>query len=185
MFEARSSSRCRFGAPTPDSERLPLARARAARVRWCRAPRETRADSPLEGTFLPTIRLDTEFLSLLVAVIGTTLVGLSLHVAIERGGRGRDSARSHALGQRQGATDQGFRRRAATHFRDVVLEPHHVLYHSLDGRHAPQDGPHDIESAADAAEALHPLLRESSGLLFADGMSRRFPRRTVMTTGRL
>lgn len=45
----------------------------------------------IKGTLMPAIRFDEEFLSMLVAVIGTTLSAYPLYVAIERGSGGRES----------------------------------------------------------------------------------------------
>ena len=46
--------------------------------------------SVIRGTLVPTMRFDREFLSLVVAIHRHEPVGVSLHVAIQSGGRGTD-----------------------------------------------------------------------------------------------
>jgi NRAMP (natural resistance-associated macrophage protein)-like metal ion transporter len=139
----------------------------------------------LRGTFIPTFRFDTEFLSILVAVIGTTLSAYlytwqSNEEVEEEIAKGRTR-----LSERQGATSEELRQsrldilfgmlfsNLVMYF--IILSTSSTLYEA---------GQRDINSAAQAAEALKPLAGDAAGLLFALGViGVGFLAVPVMTTG--
>ncbi|HJW94828.1 MAG TPA: Nramp family divalent metal transporter [Thermoanaerobaculia bacterium] len=139
----------------------------------------------LRGTFIPTIRFDEEFLSLLVAVIGTTL---SAYLYTWQSNE--EVEEKIAKGKRRIADRAGTTREELKHSRRdiligmlfsnvimyfIVLSTASTLY-----RH----GPRDIETAAQAAEALRPLAGAAAGYLFAAGVvAVGFLAVPVMTTG--
>ncbi|HEX2494728.1 MAG TPA: Nramp family divalent metal transporter [Steroidobacter sp.] len=139
----------------------------------------------LRGTFIPQIRLDQEFLSLLVAVIGTTLSAYlytwqSNQEVEEEIAKGRTK-----LHQRQGTTDRELRHTR----RDIVIGmffSNLVMYFIILATASTlyKAGQHDISSAAEAAEALRPLAGEAARALFALGLiAVGFLAVPVMTTG--
>jgi NRAMP (natural resistance-associated macrophage protein)-like metal ion transporter len=125
----------------------------------------------LKGTFVPTIRFDREFLSLLVAVIGTSLSAYlytwqSNQEVEEEIAIGRTRVRD-----RIGATAQELRdsRRDILYgmvFSNVVM---YFIMLSTASTLFPA-GKTDIQSAADAANALRPLAGPAAGALFALGV---------------
>src|SRR3954463_3801989 len=139
----------------------------------------------LRGTFVPTIHFDQRFLSLLVAVIGTTL---SAYLYTWQSNE--EVEEKIAKGKRRIADRAGTTREELKHSRRdiligmlfsnvimyfIVLSTASTLY-----RH----GPRDIETAAQAAEALRPLAGAAAGYLFAAGVvAVGFLAVPVMTTG--
>jgi NRAMP (natural resistance-associated macrophage protein)-like metal ion transporter len=139
----------------------------------------------IKGTFMPTIRFDEEFLSMLVAVIGTTLSAYlytwqSNQEVEEEIAMGRTR-----LWQRKGATEKELR---ATR-RDIMfgmLFSNLIMYFIILSTAATlnKSGKRDIETAAEAAEALRPIAGDAAGLLFALGVvAVGFLAVPVMTTG--
>jgi len=137
------------------------------------------------GTLVPTIRFDREFLSLLVAVIGTTLSAYlytwqSNEEVEEEIAMGRKR-----LSQRIGATQEEL---AATR-RDVMfgmLFSNVIMYFIIlaTGSTLYKAGIHDIDTAAQAASALRPLAGGAAEALFALGViGVGFLAVPVMTTG--
>jgi Mn2+/Fe2+ NRAMP family transporter len=125
----------------------------------------------LRGTFIPTVHFDKDFLSILVAVIGTTLSAYlytwqSNEEVEEEKALGRIS-----LAQRRGASSVELRRsrwdvllgmffsNAAMYF--IILSTASTLFRT---------GHKEINSAADAARALEPLAGHLASLLFALGI---------------
>ena len=125
----------------------------------------------LKGTFLPHVRFDREFLSLVVAVIGTSLSAYlytwqSNQEVEEEIAKGR-----HRLWQRKGATKTELKESKKdilygmffasliTYF--IILSTASTLF---------KTGNHNIESAAQAAEALRPVAGDAAGILFALGI---------------
>jgi Mn2+/Fe2+ NRAMP family transporter len=139
----------------------------------------------LRGTFIPTIRFDREYLSLLVAIIGTTLSAYlytwqSNEEVEEEIAMGRTR-----LSDRVGATNEELRNSRRDIFSGmlfsnivmyfIILSTAATLFHS---------GKSEISSAAEAAEALRPLAGEAAGILFAVGViGAGFLAVPVMTTG--
>jgi Mn2+/Fe2+ NRAMP family transporter len=126
----------------------------------------------LRGTFLPTFRFDSQFLELLVAVIGTSLSAYiytwqSNEEVEEEIAMGRPR-----LSQRRGATEDEMNQSR----RDVffgMLFSNLVMYFIMlsTGASLFAAGRHNINSAAEAAEALRPLAGGAASLLFALGVS--------------
>jgi Mn2+/Fe2+ NRAMP family transporter len=139
----------------------------------------------IRGTFIPTIQFTQEFLSLLVAVIGTTLSAYlytwqSNQEVEEEIAKGRTR-----LEQRKGATDEELRQtrwdvvtgmffsNLVMYF--IILSTASTLYRT---------GKTDIENAAQAAEALRPLAGDAASVLFAAGIiAVGFLAVPIMTTG--
>jgi NRAMP (natural resistance-associated macrophage protein)-like metal ion transporter len=139
----------------------------------------------LRGTFIPQIRFDEEFLSLLVAVIGTTLSAYlytwqSNQEVEEEIAKGRTT-----VGERQGTSDRELRHTR----RDILIGmffSNLVMYFIILATASTlfKAGQHDISSAAEAAEALRPLAGEAARALFALGLiGVGFLAVPVMTTG--
>ncbi len=137
------------------------------------------------GTLIPTLRFDAEFLSVMVAVIGTTLSAYLFtwqsNVEVEEEilqGRTR-------LKQRIGATVEELRHSR----RDIVvgmlfsnLIMYFIILATASTLH--KAGQTDIEAAAQAAEALRPIAGDAAGILFAAGMvGVGFLAVPIMTTG--
>jgi len=139
----------------------------------------------LRGTFIPSFQFNETFLSLLVAVIGTTLSAYlytwqSNEEVEEEIAIGRTE-----LWQRRGATRAELKRsrrdilsgmffsNGVMYF--IILATASTLYTS---------GHTDITSAAEAADALRPLAGAAAGALFAAGVvAVGFLAIPVMTTG--
>ena len=123
------------------------------------------------GTFVPTFAFDAAFLAMLVAILGTTISPYLFfwqtdHEIEEEIAHGRTE-----LAQRQGATDQELR---AARW-DVGLGmffSNAVMYFIILATAATlfQAGHTDIDSAAEAAEALRPLAGDAASLLLAVGL---------------
>lgn len=139
----------------------------------------------LAGTFIPTIQFNTEFLAILVAVIGTSLSAYlytwqSNEEVEEEIAQGRTK-----LSQRVGASDKELKHTqrdvlAGMFFSNlimyfIILATASTLYPA---------GENDIQSAAQAAQALRPLAGDAAGILFAVGIvGVGFLAVPVMTTG--
>ena len=139
----------------------------------------------LRGTFVPTIHFNREFLSLLVAIIGTTLSAYlytwqSNQEVEEEIARGRTT-----LEQRKGASRQELRESR----RDILWGmgfSNLIMYFIIlaTGSTLYPAGKREIETAADAAEALRPLAGDAAGILFAVAViAVGFLAVPVMTTG--
>jgi Mn2+/Fe2+ NRAMP family transporter len=139
----------------------------------------------LAGTLVPSIRFDKDSLSLLVAVIGTSLSAYlytwqSNEEVEEEKALGRAT-----LAERRGATDAElshsrrdiwlgmFFSNLVMYF--VILSTASTLY---------KTGQYEVDTAAAAAQALKPLAGDLAGLLFAAGVvGVGFLAVPVMTTG--
>jgi Mn2+/Fe2+ NRAMP family transporter len=125
----------------------------------------------ISGTLIPRVRFDSEFLALLVAVIGTTL---SAYLYTWQSNQEVEEeiamGRTH-LWQRQGATDEELahtRRdvKLGMFFSNLIM--YFIILSTASTLH--KAGKTDIESAAQAAEALRPLAGDLAGWLFAAGV---------------
>ncbi|MER9959724.1 Nramp family divalent metal transporter [Mesorhizobium sp. M0045] len=143
------------------------------------------AAAVLRGTLLPRIEFNREFLSILVAIIGTTLSAYlytwqSNEEVEEEIAQGRTTLR-----QRKGATDSELRRSR----RDILIGmmfSNLIMYFIIlsTGATLYKTGHHDIDTAAQAAEALRPLAGQAASVLFAAGViGVGFLAVPVMTTG--
>ena len=125
----------------------------------------------LKGSVLPTIRWDRDFLSMVVAVIGTTLSAYLYTWQSNEEVEEEKAAGRVLLSQRKGATPQELRHsqrdvlfgmffsNVAMYF--IVLTTASTLFKS---------GHHDIDTAAQAAQALAPLAGGAAKVLFALGV---------------
>jgi Mn2+/Fe2+ NRAMP family transporter len=123
------------------------------------------------GTVIPTIQFNQQFLSLLVAVIGTTLSAYlytwqSNEEVEEEIAMGR-----HHLHQRRGATGEELRQSRwdiaiGMLFSNIIM--YFIILSTASTLHVA--GRTEIASAAEAAEALKPLAGEAAGVLFAVGV---------------
>jgi Mn2+/Fe2+ NRAMP family transporter len=129
------------------------------------------ASAVLKGTFIPVIHFDKKFLSMLVAVIGTTLSAYlytwqSNEEVEEEIAMGRTR-----LSERKGATEEELKKsrwdvlfgmffsNVAMYF--IILATAATLFKA---------GKTEINSAAEAAEALRPLAGNAAAMLFAIGV---------------
>jgi len=143
---------------------------------------------PLEvirGTFVPTLSFDRTFLSLLVAVIGTSLSAYlytwqSNQEVEEEIAMGRTR-----LEQRRGATDAELKRAQVDTLIGMFFS-NGIMYFIILSTASTlfKAGQNDISTAAEAAQALKPLAGDAAGLLFAVGViAVGFLAVPVMTTG--
>jgi Mn2+/Fe2+ NRAMP family transporter len=139
----------------------------------------------LRGTFTPHLRLDSEFLSIVVACIGT-----SLSAYIYTWQSNQEVEEEIAVGrrhwwQRRGASRTELRRTR----RDVLIGmifSNLILYFIIlsTGATLHPAGQTEIDSAAQAAQALRPLAGDAAGLLFLAGVvGVGFLAVPIMTTG--
>jgi Mn2+/Fe2+ NRAMP family transporter len=139
----------------------------------------------IKGTLVPTVRFDRTFLSLLVAVIGTSLSAYlytwqsnqEVEEEIEMGRR--------RLEQRKGASREELKKSwwdvvSGMFFSNVIM--YFIILATASTLF--RAGRTDIESAADAAQALRPLAGNAAGYLFAVGIiGVGFLAVPIMTTG--
>lgn len=141
--------------------------------------------SVLYGTLIPKIEFSREYLSILVAIIGTTLSAYlytwqSNQEVEEEIAEGRAT-----LKERKGATAGELRRSR----RDILIGmtfSNLIMYFIIlsTGSTLYEAGQTQIETAAQAAEALRPLAGDAAGIIFAAGViGVGFLAVPVMTTG--
>jgi len=125
----------------------------------------------LKGTLVPTISFDSNFLTILVAVLGTTITPYLFfwqanHEVEEEISMGRRS-----LQQRKGAT-KGELKYANVDVATGMLFSNVVMYFIILATAATlhQGGKTDIQSATEAAEALRPLAGNAAYVLLALGL---------------
>jgi NRAMP (natural resistance-associated macrophage protein)-like metal ion transporter len=139
----------------------------------------------LRGTFIPTVQFTEEFLSLLVAVIGTTLSAYLYTWQSNQEVEEEISMGRTRLRQRRGATDEELRHTrwdvvTGMFFSNVVM--YFIILSTASTLY--KAGKHDIENAAQAAEALRPIAGDAAGILFAAGIiAVGFLAVPIMTTG--
>jgi Mn2+/Fe2+ NRAMP family transporter len=127
--------------------------------------------SVIKGTLIPTIRFDREFLSLLVAMIGTTL---SAYLYTWQSNE--EVEEKIALGRRRLSERRGVSNAELRHSKwDIVLGmffSNVVMYFIILSTAATlfRAGKTHIENAAQAAEVLRPLAGNAAGILFALGV---------------
>jgi NRAMP (natural resistance-associated macrophage protein)-like metal ion transporter len=139
----------------------------------------------IRGTLIPSIQFTSEFLAILVAVIGTTLSAYlytwQSNVEVEEEilkGRTR-------LEERKGASDEELRKSRVDIvfgmlFSNVIM--YSIILSTASTLH--KSGQTNIETAAQAAEALRPLAGDAAGVLFALGViGVGFLAVPIMTTG--
>ena len=139
----------------------------------------------LKGTFVPALQFNREFLSILVAIIGTALSAYiytwqSNEEVEEEIAKGRTR-----LSQRRGATKSELKKTR----RDILfgmLFSNLIMYFIILSTASTlyKAGEHSINTAADAAKALQPVAGEAAGILFAVGIiAVGFLAVPIMTTG--
>jgi NRAMP (natural resistance-associated macrophage protein)-like metal ion transporter len=139
----------------------------------------------LKGTFMPSIQFNREFLSLVVAVIGTSLSAYLYTWQSNQEVEEEIQMGRHKLSERKGATTEELKKSkkdvvygmffatVITYF--IILSTASTLY---------KTGHHEISNATQAAEALRPLAGNAAGVLFALGIvGVGFLAVPVMTTG--
>ena len=139
----------------------------------------------IKGTLIPTIRFDAQFLSLLVAVIGTTLSAYlytwqSNQEVEEEIAKGR-----RRLAQRKGATKTELKA-TKTDVISGMFFSNLVMYFIILSTASTlfKAGKTEINTAAEAAEALRPLAGDAAAVLFALGIiGVGFLAVPIMTTG--
>jgi NRAMP (natural resistance-associated macrophage protein)-like metal ion transporter len=126
----------------------------------------------LRGTFLPTLRLDSASLAMLVAILGTTI---SPYLFFWQADQEAEERRAHGrkrLWRRKGASD-GELRYAAWDVNTGMFLSSVVMYSIILATAATlhqRAGGKEIATAADAAEALRPLAGDGAFLLMALGL---------------
>jgi len=125
----------------------------------------------LRNTFIPTVRFDSQYLMTLVAIFGTTITPYLFFWQASQEVEEELRMGRTTLAEREGATDRELRIAeidvntgmvfAAVVFYFVILASAATLHAS---------GKTDIQTATDAAEALHPLSHGAATLLFALGL---------------
>lgn len=139
----------------------------------------------IKGTFVPGISFNREFLSLLVAIIGTTISAYlttwqSNEEVEEQIAMGRKR-----LFQRTGATNEEIKK-SQWDIASGMLFANIVMYFIILSTASTlfKAGKTDIDSAAQAAQALEPFAGQAAGLLFTIGIvAVGFLAVPIMTTG--
>jgi len=127
--------------------------------------------STLKGTFVPTIRLDREFLELLVAIIGS-----SLSAYLYTWQSNQEVEEDISMGRRRLVDRMGTTKEELSHSaHDVAFGMFFstlVMYFIIlsTGATLFKAGKMDISTAAEAAQALRPLAGRFAELLFAIGI---------------
>jgi NRAMP (natural resistance-associated macrophage protein)-like metal ion transporter len=139
----------------------------------------------IKGTLIPTIRFDTQFLSLLVAVIGTTLSAYLYTWQSNQEVEEEIASGRRRLSQRRGAKPAELRQTrkdivAGMFFSNLVM--YFIMLSTASTLF--RTGKTEISTAAEAAQALRPLAGDAAGVLFALGViGVGFLAVPVMTTG--
>ncbi len=139
----------------------------------------------IHGTFIPTIHFNRDFLTIMVAVIGTTLSAYLYSWQSNEEVEEKIAAGRIRLWQRKGATEaelatSGYDILIGMIFSNVVM--YFIILSTAATLH--KAGHTDVQSAAEAAQALQPLAGRGAGLLFLLGMiGVGFLAVPVMTTG--
>jgi NRAMP (natural resistance-associated macrophage protein)-like metal ion transporter len=125
----------------------------------------------LRGTFVPHLRFDKNSLTLLVAIIGTTLSAYLYSWQSNQDVEEDISMGRRRLIDRMGTTHEELRRSA----RDIgfgMFFSNVVMYFIILSTAATlfKAGKNDINTAADAAQALRPIAGNLAGVLFAAGV---------------
>ncbi len=133
------------------------------------------------ASFTPTLSLDPDYLRVLVAVLGTTISPYLFFWQSGEEAEQRKAAERTEPGRRRWWTLPRLRRRRATE-KEIrysaldtnvgMLFSNLVMYFIIltTALSLFKNGKHDIQSGADAAQALQPLAGSFAGILFALGM---------------
>src|SRR5690349_6853009 len=125
----------------------------------------------LRGTLVPTIHFNRDFLTISVAVIGTTLSAYIYSWQSNEEVEEKIAAGQVRLSQRRGATEADLESSG----RDILfgmIFSNVVMYFIILSTAATlhKAGQTDVQSAAEAAQSLQPLAGKEAGLLFLLGM---------------
>jgi Mn2+/Fe2+ NRAMP family transporter len=125
----------------------------------------------IKGTLIPSIHFNSHFFSMLVAVIGTTLSAYLYSWQSNQEVEEDISMGRRRLSDRKGTTNAELSHSA----RDItvgMLFSNAIMYFIILSTAATlfKVGKTDINSAAEAAQALQPLAGKAAGLLFAIGV---------------
>jgi NRAMP (natural resistance-associated macrophage protein)-like metal ion transporter len=137
------------------------------------------------GTLIPSLHLDKDALSILVAIVGTSLSAYLYTWHSNQEIEEKQAAGRHDFQERRGTTDSELR----SSLWDVIfgmLFSNVVMYFVILATAATLfvAGKHEINTAADAAQSLLPLAGRAAGLLFTTGIiGVGFLAVPVMTTG--
>src|ERR1043166_2995886 len=125
----------------------------------------------LEGTFLPTFGFDSARLTILVAILGTTITPYLFFWQADHEVEEEISMGRRTLQQRKGAT-KGELEYANIDVAVGMLFSNVVMYFIMLATAATlhKSGKTDIQSATDAAQALRPLAGDAAYVLFAVGL---------------
>ncbi len=125
----------------------------------------------LYGTFVPTIQLNSEFLSILVAIIGTTLSAYLYSWKTNEEVEEEIAQGRTRLEQRKGTTRSELRL-ARNDILLGMLFSTIIMYFIMLSTASTlyKAGQTDISTAAQAAEALRPLAGDAAGILFSLGI---------------
>ena len=143
------------------------------------------AATVLRGSFIPTVRFDKDFLTMIVAVIGTSLSAYLYTWQSNEEVEEKIAAGKRRLWQRKGTSRSELKQSmwdiifgmffSNTVMYFIILSTATTLFRT---------GKTDINTAAEAAQALRPLAGNAAGLLFALGVvGVGFLAVPVMTTG--
>lgn len=139
----------------------------------------------IRGTFMPSVHFDKESLSMLVAIIGTSLSAYLYTWQSNEEVEEKVVAGKHKVWERRGTTDAQLK----TSLWDVIFGmffSNIVMYFTILATAATLfvAGRHKIETAMDAAQSLTPLAGPAAGLLFTLGIiGVGFLALPIMTTG--
>jgi Mn2+/Fe2+ NRAMP family transporter len=139
----------------------------------------------LSGTLLPKVHFNREYLSILVAIIGTTLSAYLYTWQSNQEVEEEKALGRNTLEKRRGATDEELSRSR----KDILLGmtfSNLIMYFIMlsTGSTLHKAGQTQIETAAQAADALRPLAGDAAGIIFAAGViGVGFLAVPVMTTG--
>ncbi|HBI46021.1 MAG TPA: iron transporter [Planctomycetales bacterium] len=125
----------------------------------------------LQGTFTPTIRFDATFLATLVGILGTTISPYLFFWQASQEVEEKKTLHRKRLWRRRGATDNELSY-AAWDVNIGMLFSNVVMYFIILASAATlfRAGRTDIQTAADAAEALRPLAGNAAYLLMTLGL---------------
>jgi NRAMP (natural resistance-associated macrophage protein)-like metal ion transporter len=127
--------------------------------------------SVARGTFAPTVHFDRSTLTILVAIIGSSLSAYLFTWQSNEEVEEKEAAGKHSRAQRRGTTETEL----ASSRWDVIfgmLFSNIVVYFIMLATATTlfAAGHHQIENAADAAQSLRPLAGRAAGLLFTLGI---------------
>lgn len=143
------------------------------------------AGEAVRGTLLPSLSFNKETLSILVAIVGTSLSAYLYTWQSNQEVEEKEEAGKHTVRERRGASEGELR----SGLWDVVfgmLFSNVVMYFIILATAATlyASGKHEITTAAEAAQSLTPLAGHAAGLLFTLGIiGVGFLAIPVMTTG--